>query len=117
MVIARRFFGEESWLIVLALVVMLLLPPLITAFRAIANRHRLLIVSAFLLLPLFFDAVLKRILLAPLVDRWETTAAPVFGVPLFIVIVDVMVLTGFIFCRKHLFQKMWENKKLKLRIA
>jgi hypothetical protein len=105
MTIARRFFGDESWAIILCLTVLAVLPPLAMAFKAIGNRRRPLIFAAFLLLPLLFDAVLKRFLLDPLINRWEATATPFFGVPLFIVIVDVLVLTVFVCCRKHLFEK------------
>lgn len=111
MVIARRLFGEGSWLIVLSLTVMILLPPLTTAFRAIGNRRRLLIFSGFLVLPLLFDAVLKRVVLASLFERWEMRATPVFGIPLFVIVVDFLALTAFFFCRKYLFQNTQQHRR------
>lgn len=117
MVIARRFFGDESWPVVLGLTVLVLLPPLVAAFKSLGTRHRPLIFSAFLLLPLFFDAVIKRVLLEPLIDRWEKTAAPIFGIPLFIAVVDILVLAAFVCCRKHLFGKRRRVGRLKFRTA
>ena len=117
MVIARRFLGDESWAIILCLTVLMLLPPLATAFKSIGNRRRWLIFSVFLLLPLLFDGVLKRVLLEPLINRWEMTATPVFGIPLFIVIVDVIALTAFACCVKYLFGKICRAQRLTLNTA
>ncbi len=115
MVIARRLFGGESWPAILCLTALVLLPPLVTAFKSIGSRHRSLCFTAFLLLPLLFDAVIKRVLLEPLINRWEQTATPVFGIPVFIVIADVVALAAFVCCRKHLFGKVRRVGRLKLR--
>lgn len=103
MVIARNLIGEGSRPVILTLTVLILLPPLINAFRSIKNHRRLLILAGFLVLPVLFDAVLKRVLLSFLFERLEIPTR-VFGIPLFIVVVDLLALTTFFCCRKHLLQ-------------
>ncbi|HEV2799151.1 MAG TPA: hypothetical protein VGW12_01570 [Pyrinomonadaceae bacterium] len=92
MLIGRRLIGEGAYPLVLGAVVLILLPPLLVAQKAIANKRRWSIFLSFLLLTLAYDALTKRVLLAPLIDRWELFASNVFGIPLFIVCVDVAVL-------------------------
>jgi hypothetical protein len=68
MVIGRALVGEGSWPALLALSVVLIVPPLVIAFRALHHRHRTAIFASFLILPLFWDMLLKRMLLSPLLE-------------------------------------------------
>jgi hypothetical protein len=92
MVIGRRVIGAGAYPLILCMVILILLPPLVVALKSIANKRRWLIFLALLLLTLAYDALIKRVLLAPLIDRWEVFASPVFGIPLFIICVDAVVL-------------------------
>jgi hypothetical protein len=79
MVIGRTLSGEWSWLPLLALTTLLLLPPLTVAFRALAPRRRIATFAAFLVLPLFWDMIVKRVLLTPALAYLPTA---VVGIPL-----------------------------------
>jgi len=100
MVIGRRFAGAAAYPLILCLVVLILLPPLIVAFKSINVKRPWLVLLAFLLLPLAYDALTKRVLLAPMIDRWEVLAAHVWGVPLFIICVDAVVLVSLASCAR-----------------
>lgn len=105
MVIGRRIIGPGAYPVILCSVTLILLPPLFVALKSIANKHRRTVFVAFLLLTLVYDALTKRVLLAPLVDRWSMFASEVFGIPLFIVCVDVAVLIALVWCGQHLFAR------------
>jgi hypothetical protein len=78
MVLGRNIAGEESWLPLLALTLALVVPPLVITYRALDQRRRLAVFTAFLMIPLFWDALLKRVLLSRLLD---VVAAEVNGIP------------------------------------
>lgn len=80
MVLGRAWIGGSmAWPIMLALTFALLAAPLVLAYRAIANRRRKAVFAALLVLPLFVDMVLKRVLLARVLESWPSG---VRGVPL-----------------------------------
>lgn len=79
MVLGRALVGEASWPGLLALTLVLVFPPLVVTFRALHRRHRVAVFAAFLVLPLFWDMIVKRVLLSPLLD---VATAQMGGVPL-----------------------------------
>jgi hypothetical protein len=81
MVVGRALVGEGSWPGLLAMTVMLILPPLVIAFRALENRHRALVLTGFLVLPLLWDMLVKRVVLSPLL---EVATSEFKGVPLLV---------------------------------
>ncbi|HEX8457942.1 MAG TPA: hypothetical protein VF656_11645 [Pyrinomonadaceae bacterium] len=105
MLIGRRIIRAGAYPLVLGLVVLILLPPLLVALRAIANKHRWSLFLSFLLLTLAYDGITKRVLLAPLVERWELFATNVSGVPLFIICVDAAVLVALVYFSRHLYDR------------
>ena len=104
-VIARGLIETNTYLVLLFVVVFIILPPLIVAYKAIANNYHWLFFVSFLLLPLAFDALLKRVLLAPLVTRWGLLAIPVFGIPFFIISFDLVMLAAFLWFAQYLFRE------------
>ncbi|HEX6590244.1 MAG TPA: hypothetical protein VF039_14655 [Longimicrobiales bacterium] len=84
MVLGRAWIGgDAAWPVLLALTIALLAGPVALAWRAIANRRRAALFAALLVLPLFVDVLVKRVLLARLLDSWP---AAVGGVPLLFVV-------------------------------
>ena len=105
MMIGRRIIGASAYPVILCSVTLIILPPLVVALKSIANKRRRMIFVAFLLLTLAYDALTKRILLAPLVERWEMFASEVCGIPLFIICVDAVVLIALVWCGQYLFAR------------
>jgi hypothetical protein len=105
MLIGRRIVGAGAYPLILCVVILILLPPLIVALKSIGNKRRWTFFLAFLLLTLAFDALAKRVLLAPLVDRWEALAPDVFGIPLFIICVDAFVLFALALSGRYLYDR------------
>lgn len=88
LVLARAWLGGPwAWPLVAALALALLLPPLAQAWRALPRPGRPGAFAALLVLPLFADLLLKRVLLAPLLVRLPGPAA--FGLPAFLILVDL----------------------------
>ncbi|HUF14168.1 MAG TPA: hypothetical protein VMN78_13795 [Longimicrobiales bacterium] len=80
MVLGRAWIGGgAAWPVMLALTLLLLAPPAVLAYRAIGNRYRPALFAALLVLPLFIDMALKRVLLARILESWPSAIA---GVPL-----------------------------------
>lgn len=91
MVIARAFApGNVLWLPMLALTVLLFWSPVMTAYRALQHSNRLQLLAAFLVLPLFWDMLLKRVWLTAVVASHPATIA---GIPeVFLVAAAVAIL-------------------------
>jgi hypothetical protein len=86
MVVARAIApGNLLWIPVVLLTLLLLWSPLVTVWRVLAHRHRLRLMAAFLVLPLFWDMLLKRVWLASLLEHQPNA---VHGIP-------VVVLTAY----------------------
>lgn len=84
MVVARALVsGNVLWIPVVLLTLLLLWSPLVTAWRVLAHRHRFRLMAAFLLLPLGWDVLLKRVWLAKLLERHPDTIA---GVPILVLL-------------------------------
>jgi hypothetical protein len=86
MVVARAIApGNLLWIPVVLLTLVLLWSPLVSTYRVLAHRHRLRLLAAFLLLPMAWDALLKRVWLARLLEHRPDAVA---GIP-------VLVLTAY----------------------
>ncbi len=105
MVIGRRIIGAGAYPLILCAVILILLPPLVVALKSIGNKRRWPIFLALLLLTLAYDALVKRVLLAPLVDRWDALASDVAGIPLFIICVDAVVLIALACCLRYFYDR------------
>ena len=79
MVVARAFApGNVLWLPMLALTLLLFWSPVLTAYRALQHSNRLQLLAAFLVLPLFWDMLLKRVWLGAVFASHPDTIA---GIP------------------------------------
>lgn len=84
MVVARALVpGDTLWIPMVLLTALLLWSPLRTSWRVLAHRHRLRLLAAFLLLPLGWDVLLKRVWLAGLLERHPAAIA---GVPMVVLL-------------------------------
>jgi len=90
-VLAEQWFGVSSRPIVAVIVFLIGLPPVITAFRAIANRRRLLvfIYSWLLPLPILFILLLGNQFLFG-AGGAETQGASFLGISLIVLIIDLI---------------------------
>ena len=85
MVLGRAWIGgDAAWPVLLALTVLLLSVPVVAAWRAIESRWKPALFAALLIVPLFVDMLIKRVLLARLLDAWPAAVA---GIPLLFLIV------------------------------
>jgi hypothetical protein len=72
-----------TWITFLV-VSLICLPPLITAYRAIANRRRWLIFAAFLIVPLILDTAIILLLLNGALTKGLLSRVWIMGTPLLI---------------------------------
>jgi len=101
--VTNKIFGHTSlgfWLTNLAIWV-LAVPPLVFAYRAIANRHRVLSFIGFFVLPFVFVFVFAGMFL----EQWvlldcKFLATPVLGIPYLILLVEVLSLLVFAIFRR-----------------
>ena len=92
MVLGRAWIGgAAAWPVLMTITVLLLAPPVVAAWRAIGNRHRPLLFAALLILPLFVDVLIKRVLLARVLEAWPAAVA---GVPWLFVLVMLAALAA-----------------------
>lgn len=92
MVLGRAWIGgDAAWPVLLTITILLLAPPVVGAWRAIGNRGRPLLFAALLIVPLFVDMVIKRVLLARALDAWPAAAA---GIPLLFLLVMAAALAA-----------------------
>lgn len=63
MLLARLSFGDKAWPALLAITAILLLPPLVVAYRRLPQRGRWWRFLALLIIPLLWDFAFKRLLL------------------------------------------------------
>jgi hypothetical protein len=91
MVLGRAWIGgDAAWPVLMTITIALLALPLIAAWRAIENRRKPLLFAALLILPLFVDMLIKRVLLARALDAWP---ADVAGIPLvFLLVMSVALI-------------------------
>lgn len=80
MVLARALApGNALWLPMLALTLLLFWSPVRVAYRALQHSNRMTVLVAFLVLPLFWDMLLKRVWLSAILEQHPAAVA---GVPL-----------------------------------
>jgi hypothetical protein len=71
-------------LLTIAIVSIICIPPLITAYKAIANKRKILIFICFLIIPLILDTVIILIFLNGLLGKGLLNQAWIMGTPLLI---------------------------------
>ena len=92
MVLGRAWIGgAAAWPVLLTITVLLLAAPVVAAYRAIGNRRRPLLFAGLLIVPLFVDMLIKRVLLARVLEAWPNA---VLGVPLLFVLVMLGALAA-----------------------
>jgi len=89
-------------LVTLVIVSLICLPPLWTAYQAIANKRKLLTFTGFLVIPLILDTVVILILLNGLLKNGLLNEVWIMGTPLFITIWFVLCSLLVIFNFKYL---------------
>jgi hypothetical protein len=98
LLLAAQWFGISSRLIVAAIVFLIGLPPIIAAFRVIANRRRTLVFIGSWLLPL---PVLVVLLFGNMYLFGESAIVPpgtsFLGISFIVLIIDLIALALFIF--------------------
>ena len=114
----ERFYGSwicqssgiyESFATIISLVIILLIivPPLIIAFKSIANKHRLIVFLSFLILPMVFYFFIiwfpdHRYIVPPIVESYETGKSSnlvlrlFWGLPLIYILIT-LVISGMFF--------------------
>lgn len=91
MVLGRAWIGgDAAWPVLMAVTVALLATPLVMSWRAIANRRRAAWFAGLLIVPLFIDMLVKRVVLARALEAWPAAVA---GVPLLFVL--TVAIAGF----------------------
>jgi hypothetical protein len=79
-------------IITFLIVVIICLPPLIAAYKAIANKRKILIYISFLIVPLIFDTAIILILLNGILEKGVLSQVWIMGTPLLITIWFVVCL-------------------------
>ncbi|PKP56231.1 hypothetical protein CVT91_13655 [Candidatus Atribacteria bacterium HGW-Atribacteria-1] len=107
-----EFIGHPF--VVLFVVILLVLPPLLIAYKSIKNKRKLLVFLSFLIIPILATGFIiimpdTFFLFNPLMENESTFPIPlVFGIPIIVIIVDVIVLA--LFFGKYV-QFLLPNKK------
>lgn len=89
--------GELLWLPVVAVVVLLLASPMVTAWRVLDHRRRSGLLAAFLLLPLGWDALLRQVWLRQLVAQYPEAIA---GVPIVVLLAWSLAIIALVALRR-----------------
>jgi hypothetical protein len=96
------------------IVLLLSLPPLWRAFRTIRNKQRLLIFLAFLVIPWQLDElVITKVLNGYLASSGFIMKPVYFGIPLLIIIWEIILLAGFLITRRQLIYLQAKEKSLR----
>jgi hypothetical protein len=104
-----QLFGlneNSSMILSIFIVLLILVPPLIAAYKSIANSRRWIVFSAFLILPLFFYGLFifypdHRFLYSPVLKAYETgissnpMAALFWGLPIILILAIVTLAVLF----------------------
>jgi hypothetical protein len=101
--VTNKIFGHTAlgfWLTNIAIWIFTI-PPLVFAYRAIDNRHRLLWFTGFFVLPFVFVFVFAGIFLEEwlLLDR-KILATSIIGIPYLILLVEAASMFVFAVCRR-----------------
>ncbi|HMN31659.1 MAG TPA: hypothetical protein PKE45_26155, partial [Caldilineaceae bacterium] len=97
LVLAQQWFAAPSRLVVAALVLLIGAPPLVAAFRALANRRRIVVFLVSLLLPLpllFVLLVGNEFLFGANGHGWQLGS--VLGISLLVLITDLVAAALFL---------------------
>jgi hypothetical protein len=93
-------------------VLLLTLPPLWRAFHSIANKQRLFIFLAFLVFPWLLDELVITNLLQENLEKTGLLMKPVyFGIPLLVIVWQVLLIKVFLLSKKFLRYSIEEGKK------
>ncbi len=101
--VTTKIFGHTAlgfWLTNIAIWVFAI-PPLVFAYRAIGNRHRLLWFIGFFVLPFVFVFVFAGMFL----EQWllldhKILATPIIGIPYLILLLELLSIVVFVLCRR-----------------
>jgi hypothetical protein len=85
-----------------AIVSAICLPPLITAYRVIANKRKILLFVGLLIIPLILDTAVILVLLNGILQKGILTQVVVFGTPLLITVWFALCVLVVIIGRKTL---------------
>jgi hypothetical protein len=104
-------------LITFIIVSAICLPPLITAFKTIANKYKIALYAGFLIVPLILDTVVILILLNGLLQKGILNQVLAMGTPVFINIwfMICLIIVGFGFKSLLKFAENEQDPKNKLR--
>lgn len=104
--VLRNYLPLSSRYWVAGILFLLALPPLVIAFRSIANKRRIQIFTAMWLLPL------SLLYLLPFVDTWlfgpdlDRQSLSLIGVPLVILVVDLVAIGLYMFSQNKVFGQL-----------
>jgi hypothetical protein len=104
LILAQQWLGISNRLVVASVVLMIGLPPVIVAYRHIANHHRVrvLLGSVLLLLPVLFVLLISnRSLYGE--DGGSGPPAFIFGVPLLVLVGDLIAVFLLIFLARRIY--------------
>ena len=101
--LAQQWFGTSNRLVVAMAVLVIGLPPVIVAYRHIANQHRtrVWLGSLLLLLPLLFALLISNRYVFDEDGRGGPPAF-IFGVPLLVLVVDLMAIVLLVFLAQRI---------------
>src|SRR5439155_14592481 len=110
--VTNKIFGHSPlgfWITNLAIWI-LAIPPLLFAYRAITNRHRVLWFIGFFVLPFVFVFVFAGMFLEQwlLLDQ-KFLATPIIGIPYLILLVEVLSIIVFAIFRRGITQTPQES--------
>lgn len=113
--VTNKIFGHTTlgfWLTNLA-IWLFAIPPLVFAYRAIANRHRVLWFVGFFVLPFVFVFVFAGMFL----EQWllldhKFLATPIIGIPYLILLVEILSIIIFAIFRRGIRQTRPETNVL-----
>jgi len=111
LIIAKQWFDISSRAVVAVFVLLIGLPPLIAAYRAIANRRRLLVIICSWLMPLPVLALLlfgNAFLFGP--NRDEVQGFSILGIQLIVLVTDLVAFFVFLKWGLPAFVNPQENK-------
>ena len=112
--IARHLFGHSQWAFWITNLIIWLctVPPLYYAYKSIANKRKLFWFIGFFVLPfvfvLFFGLFLEQYLLL----QQKILASTVVGIPLLILLVEIICLAGYFLMKKYIYSPVLKDDNL-----
>ena len=122
-----QLFGlneNTSMILSILIVLLILVPPLIAAYKSIANNRRWIVFSAFLILPLFFYGLFifypdHRFLYSSVLKAYETGISPnpkanmFWGLP--VILIMVTIILAVLFFGKYIKYLMPDSKEISIK--